>query len=144
GYNPVPDDITPEQKALILGVQANVWAEWIPSIERLQYMITPRILALSEIAWTEPSKIPSLSEFYSLILPQIKRMDIMGINYRIPDLEGFYNVNTFVDETTLNLTCPLPNTEIRYTTDGTIPNKNSQLYEGPLTVTETTSFTFRT
>ena len=144
GYNPVPDDITPEQKALILGVQANVWAEWIPSIERLQYMITPRILALSEIAWTEPSKIPSLSEFYSLILPQIKRMDIMGINYRIPDLEGFYNVNTFVDETTLNLTCPLPNTEIRYTTDGTIPNKNSQLYEGPLTVTETTNFTFRT
>ena len=54
----------------------------------------------------------------------------MNINYRIPDLEGFYNTNAFVDEATLDIKCPLPDAEIRYTTDGKFPTKASQLYEG--------------
>ena len=68
----------------------------------------------------------------------------MGLNYRVPDLEGFYQVNAFLDETSVDLTCPLPGFEVRYTTDGSMPTKQSTLYEGNLKVTETTDFTFRT
>ena len=44
----------------------------------------------------------------------------------------------------IDLTCPLPGTEIRYTTDGSMPTKESTLYNGALDVTETTDFAFRT
>lgn len=143
-YEPIPAELTPEQQKRVLGVQANFWCEWIPSMKRLEYMMMPRLLALSEIAWVEPSAKPNIDDFYKALIPQFKRLDAMNINYRIPDLEGFYNTNAFVDEATLDIKCPLPDAEIRYTTDGKFPTKASQLYEGPLKVTETTEFTLRT
>lgn len=144
-YDPYADDrLSAEQKKSIWGVQANLWAEWIPSMKRVEYLIVPRMLALSEIAWVQPAAKPNLDDFYRQLVPQFKRMDVMEVNYRIPDLQGFYKVNAFIDETSVDLTCPLPGTEIRYTTDGSMPTKKSTLYNGPLKVLETTNFTFRT
>ena len=144
-YDPCADErLSPEQKKYIWGVQANLWAEWIPTMKRIEYLIVPRMIALSEIAWVEPAAKPSLEEFYRQLVPQFKRMDVMRVNYRVPDLQGFYKVNAFIDETTIDLTCPLPGTEIRYTTDGSMPTKESTLYNGALDVTETTDFAFRT
>ena len=144
-YDPCADDrLSAEQQGYIWGVQANLWAEWVPTMKRLEYMILPRMLALSEIAWVAPANKPNTEEFYRQLIPQFKRMDVLGLSYRIPDLQGFHKVNAFVDQTTVNLTCPLPGTEIRYTTDGSMPTKESALYEDALKVTETTDFTFRT
>lgn len=67
----------------------------------------------------------------------------MRVNYRVPDLQGFYKVNAFIDETTIDLTCPLPGTEIRYTTDGSMPTKESTLYNGALDVTVPISLSAR-
>ena len=144
-YDPYADDrLSPEQKECFWGVQANLWAEWIPSMKRIEYLILPRMVALSEIAWVQPEAKPDLKEFYRQLVPHFKRMDILGLNYRVPDLEGFYKVNAFLDEASVDLTCPLPGIEVRYTTDGSMPTKQSTLYEGNLKVTETTGFTFRT
>lgn len=144
-FDPYADGrLSPKQKEYIWGVQANLWAEWIPTMKRIEYLIVPRMIALSEIAWAEPAAKPGLDEFYRQLVPQFKRMDVMGVNYRIPDLQGFYKVNAFIDDATVNLTCPLPGTEIRYTTDGSMPDKQSSLYDGALKIKETTDFTFRT
>ncbi len=110
-YDPCADErLSPEQKEYIWGVQANLWAEWIPTMKRIEYLIVPRMIALSEIAWAEPTAKPDLEEFYRQLVPQFKRMDVMRVNYRVPDLQGFYKVNAFIDETTVELTCPLPGT----------------------------------
>ena len=144
-YDPCADErLSPEQKKYIWGVQANLWAEWIPTMKRIEYLIVPRMIALSEIAWAEPTAKPGLEEFYRQLVPQFKRMDVMRVNYKVPDLQGFYKVNAFIDETTVELTCPLPGTEIRYTTDGSMPTKESALYNGALEVGKTTDFAFRT
>ena len=144
-YDPCADErLSPEQKEYIWGVQANLWAEWIPTMKRIEYLIVPRMIALSEIAWAEPTAKPDLEEFYRQLVPQFKRMDVMRVNYRVPDLQGFYKVNAFIDETTVELTCPLPGTEIRYATDGSMPTKESALYNGALEVGKTTDFAFRT
>src|SRR5699024_2027747 len=50
---PVPDSFTEQQASLILGAQGNLWTEWIPSRERLYHMAMPRMLALSEVVWTQ-------------------------------------------------------------------------------------------
>lgn len=53
-YDPVPASLDAGKRDLILGPQANVWAEYIPTPEQMEYMIYPRLLALAEVAWTNP------------------------------------------------------------------------------------------
>lgn len=54
-YDPVPEGLTPAEEKLVLGVQGNLWTEYIPSPEHAEYMIYPRILAVAEVGWTNPS-----------------------------------------------------------------------------------------
>ena len=54
-YNPLPDTLdTAHNRPLMLGVQANVWTEYIPTEEHLEYMLYPRAIALAEVGWTQP------------------------------------------------------------------------------------------
>ena len=142
-FEPLIDTLSVAQKERILGLQGNVWCEWIPSRERMQYMVMPRMLALSEVAWVE-TEAKDWERFVGRMVAQFPRLDIMDVNYRIPDLEGFYETNAFVGEGTLDIKCLAPDVTIRYTTDGTVPTLESPLYEGAIKVTETTDFTLRT
>ena len=106
-------------------------------------MIMPRMLAMAELAWSDPS-VKSWDGFKERMVKQFPRLNIMDVNYRIPDLEGFNNTNAFVGEGTLTVTCLDPSAEIHYTTDGSTPTLESPQYKEPVKVTETTDFTFRT
>ena len=78
-YNPVPDSLSSEEKKLILGVQANVWAEYIPTPEHMEYMIYPRLLALSEVAWTAPER-KSYTDFHERALKAVTFLESRGYN----------------------------------------------------------------
>ena len=67
-YNPTPAELTPDEQKYILGVQANLWTEYIPTEIKVQYMILPRILALSELAWT-PLAQKNYTDFAETRLP---------------------------------------------------------------------------
>jgi hexosaminidase len=66
----------------ILGVQANLWTEYIATEEHLQYMLLPRMLALSEVQWCRPENKDFESFRTKLAEHQLKILDIMGYNYR--------------------------------------------------------------
>lgn len=53
-YNPVPSVLTAQESQYILGVQGNIWTEYIPTPEYVEYMIYPRMLAIAENGWTTP------------------------------------------------------------------------------------------
>ena len=55
-FEPIPEILNKEQQKHIIGAQANVWREYIPTTEQVEYMILPRLTALSEVLWTEKSK----------------------------------------------------------------------------------------
>ncbi len=55
-YNPLPANITKEKAKLLYGVQANLWTEYIPTEKAVERMIYPRLLALAEVGWSEPSR----------------------------------------------------------------------------------------
>lgn len=143
-YDPTNFNINDQQKKLICGVQANLWTEWIPTLKRMEYMLFPRLIALSEIAWSQPANKLEGNSFYRQAEPLFRRMDMMGISYRIPDLGGFYKTNAFIDSATITLQSQLPSIQIRYTTDGSMPESNSSLYTQPIAVRHSTNFRFRT
>ena len=142
-YDLAPAKLTAKQRQHIIGVQGNLWAEGIPSRNRMLYMYFPRILALSELAWTQPA-LKNFDDFYARLRPQLAMLNRLGVPYRIPSLDGFHNVNAFTDKGTLTVECKDPQAVIRYTTDGSFPNAQSPRYEGPITVDQTTPFTLRT
>ena len=87
----------PELINQVLGVQGNIWCEWIPSRERMQYMAAPRMLAIAELGWSDP-KQKDWDGFKNRLSDQFERLNVMNVNYRIPDLEGFYKTNVFIGE----------------------------------------------
>ena len=76
-YNPVPDTFTPEQAKLMYGVQANLWAEYIPTKEHMEYMIYPRILALAEVAWS-PVANKNYEDFHGRALKAVDELRAKG------------------------------------------------------------------
>ena len=141
-YNPELEGMTDAQKELIMGVQGNIWCEWIPSRERMLYMAAPRMLAIAELGWSQNEK--DWEYFRERLANQFERLNVMNINYRIPDLEGFKNENVFIGEGAVGISCLDPSATIRYTTDGSIPTESSPIYSDTIRVNETTAFTFRT
>ena len=49
-------ELTPEEQARLLGVQANLWTEYIPTPEHVEYMLYPRVLAIAEAGWSLPER----------------------------------------------------------------------------------------
>lgn len=76
-YNPVPDTLEAGKAALIYGVQANLWTEYVPTPEHAEMMIYPRILALSEVAWSAPA-VKDYEDFYHRALKASEELEAKG------------------------------------------------------------------
>lgn len=130
------------RKGQLLGVQGNLWTEYIPTVERAFYHYFPRIMALSELAWSTPEN-RDYNDFSLRMTQHFSLLQQIGIPYHSPSLEGFYSINAFTREGTLKAYSADPTAIIRYTTDGTIPTAESTLYDGPVSVDQTTDFKIR-
>ncbi len=122
-FNPVPNGLTGAAEQRIIGIQACLWTERVPSEKRADYMTMPRMTAMAEIAWTDSSR--NYSSYRERLKSQYHRWDKMKIHYRLPDLSGFTDNNVFIDSAVLSVEKPLANLIIHYTTDGTLPNLQS-------------------
>jgi len=76
-YNPVPASLTAEQAKLVYGVQGNLWVEYIPTPEHVEYMIYARILALAETAWSAPER-KSWPDFHTRALSAVADLQAKG------------------------------------------------------------------
>ena len=52
-YNPIPEELTSEEAKCILGVQGNLWSEYIKTYDKVEYMVYPRATALAEVGWSK-------------------------------------------------------------------------------------------
>jgi hexosaminidase len=80
GYDPIPSALSPEQGKYIMGAQANLWTEYVTNPRKVEYMIFPRMAALSEVLWT-PVEKKSWEKFESRLVVQLKRYDLWKTNY---------------------------------------------------------------
>lgn len=79
-YDPIPSELNVEERKFILGAEACLWSEFIPSPENLEFKAFPRACALSEVLWSAKEG-RSFPEFKSRLIPHLSRLDYMNVNY---------------------------------------------------------------
>lgn len=80
GYEPIPKELSAEDEKYVLGAQANVWTEYMATPSKVEYMIFPRMSALSEVLWS-PKEARNWTDFEKRLQVQFKRYDWLKINY---------------------------------------------------------------
>ncbi len=80
-FDPMPDNLAPEFQKHVLGGQGNLWTEYIPNFRQVEYMMFPRLDALSEVDWS-PKAALGWDDFLARAALNEKRLDALGVNYR--------------------------------------------------------------
>ncbi|WP_246168832.1 beta-N-acetylhexosaminidase [Rudanella paleaurantiibacter] len=80
GYEPTPETLTPDEAKHIIGVQGNVWTEYMRTPEYVEYMVWPRAIALAEVGWT-PKDRKNIDDFLQRLAVHKKRLDYLNVNY---------------------------------------------------------------
>lgn len=134
-YHPIPKELTEEEGKYILGVQANLWAEYILDFKQIEYMLMPRLMALSEVGWGTNRP----DEYLAFENKVVQHFDILtekNINFA----KSIFNPNGVIIRSGNGIAYELHTTKnpnnIRYTTDGSTPTLASSVYKAPIPVTE--------
>ncbi len=132
--NPIPNELTEGEGKHILGAQANLWTEYIPTEKQVEYMVFPRILAMSEVVWSGPSKDfdKDYPDFFSRVEGFMERLDALNINYAnyLYEVEGAILKKD--GRIYYELTTPTKGKEIRYSLNGS----EEKTYSEPILINE--------
>ncbi|MFT5214415.1 MAG: beta-N-acetylhexosaminidase [Flavobacteriales bacterium] len=79
-YEPTPSELSAEERKYILGAQGNVWTEYMPTWNLVEYNVLPRMTALSEVVWST-KKNRNWEDFHKRLKHIVKRYDALGYNY---------------------------------------------------------------
>ena len=135
-FEPTPPELTAAEQRYILGAQANLWTEYIPTTQQAEYMVLPRMAALAEVLWTSAS-LKNWENFKVRMQPQYQRFAALGTNYA----RSAFNVRQQLAADTTQggvvVTMELDATgpQVSYTHDGSAPTAAATAYTGPFTLT---------
>ena len=79
-YEPIPEELSKENQKHVLGAQANVWTEYMKTTDYVEYMVFPRMLALSETVWSQP-EVKDWARFQEKLNWQMQLLDARNVNY---------------------------------------------------------------
>ncbi|PCH74807.1 MAG: beta-N-acetylhexosaminidase [Flavobacteriaceae bacterium] len=139
-FDPVVEGMTAEEAKHVLGGQANLWAEFVPTESQSEYMIYPRIAALAETVWS-PKESRNWDDFSERILTMFQRYEKLNINYAksVYLITADTKMNLATNQLEVSLQNEFSNADIRYTLDGSPVNEQSNRYEKPFQLTTTTT-----
>ncbi len=134
-YEPINKELTAAQAKYILGIQANLWTEYIPTTEQVEYMVFPRMMALSEVAWSDTSA-RSWPDFQRRLQDHYALLQRRNVNYYRPstslEIQSDYQPDGRTARVRFESEQYQP--QLWYTLDGSKPTTQSPRYDGPFTV----------
>lgn len=138
-FDPIVESMTEKEAKHVLGGQANLWSEFVPSDSHSEYMIYPRLAALSEAVWS-PKKHRNWDDFSRRITTMFKRYEFLGINYAKSVYLVTADVKANLEDRSvqLKLQNEFPNMDIRYVLGDKKLDKNAKKHTDSLTLKETT------
>ena len=134
-FNPIPKELTKEEAKYVLGAQGNVWTEYMKDSKQVEYMAFPRMIALSEVVWSE-NKNKNYENFKTRLEFYQQRLDLRNVNYanHLFEVLGKSEIKDGVSYLSLKTSSNSNSKSIRYTLDGTKPTMNSLVYKKPLVI----------
>ncbi len=135
-YDPTPSSLNASEKQYIMGVQANMWTEYMATFERVQYMLFPRIAALAEVAWSSTS-IKDFRSFVPRVTAHLQFYDKMHVNYSrsIFEIKSRFEPATDGNGIMLHLSTFSSLGEIKFTRGGQEISYGAPVYTGPIRIT---------
>ncbi len=136
-FNPIPKDLPQIERKYILGSEASLWSERAPQ-DKVDYQLFPRLLALSEVLWTDP-KNKNYDAFHDRVEKAYNDMTALGIKYG-PETKAITfstSYNKTKKEFTVDIISGQKDLSIRYTKNGSEPDSASTLYTKPIKIDST-------
>ena len=136
-FDPIPKDLPQNERKYILGSEASLWSERAPQ-DKVDYQLFPRLLALSEVLWTDP-KNKNYDAFHARVEKAYNDMTALGIKYG-PETKAITfstSYNKTKKEFTVNIISGQKDLSIRYTKNGSEPDSVSTLYTKPIKIDST-------
>ena len=139
-FDPVVEGMSEEQAKHVLGGQANLWTEYVPTKAQAEYMTYPRLAALAEAVWSSKDN-RNWDDFSNRVSSLFQRYGIMGVNYA----KSAYQVTTETSVNTENgvisiaLKSEFPQADIRFSLDGSDITSASKKYSAPVDIDRTTN-----
>jgi len=126
--DPAPPLLTEDEKKFVIGVQGSLWTEHIPTMNKLYYMIIPRIFALSEIAWTPPEN-KNAKTFFEISVPKnLYYLEKKGYNFRVPTAFNATDTVMIGSKFTLQNQSTMLHSKTYYTLNGHVPTECDREY----------------
>lgn len=136
-FEAVPKALSEAQARHVLGMQANMWTEHMPTLRHIEHAVFPRMDALAEAAWT-PAKQRNWHQFLERMPAQLARYRVQDIAYAdsafAPFIEMDRNAAIASGRATVAIANQAKYGNVHYTTDGSEPGASSPLYVRPFTV----------
>lgn len=129
-YQPLPDSIDASLLPHIKGIQGQLWSEYLPTGNQAAYMLLPRAIALAEVAWS-----PSANLNYDSFLQRVRQQNEVLKRIGLQMANNFDEITYTTDKVlrgslSFHLHSSLREAVIRYTSDGSLPDKSSRVYSG--------------
>ena len=135
-YEPIPAELNEQQAKHVLGSQANLWAEYITTPNQVLYMVLPRMLALSEVVWSE-KKSRNWNHFNERLQSHFKAFDQQGLPYSKGNFKVDIKPSSQNGRLNILLSTEIYKGEVYYTIDGSKPGLESIKYSTPFSVDST-------
>ena len=128
-YEPIPEELTTEERKKVLGTEACLWGEFTPTPEHCEYMLYPRTLANAEVGWSNP-EVKNWDRFQKSVEAHFPRFNRDEINYStsLYSIYASFALDRLNNKAMVYLLTETVGHSIHYTEDGSEPTANSKKY----------------
>jgi hexosaminidase len=131
-YNPIPEELSKEESVHVLGVQANLWTEYIPTNNKLEFFLFPRAFALAEVAWKKKENKDYEAFVLERLPERLLSLEENDVFFRIPEAKVEISKDPNGGGKLVKIHPMVENSSIYYTFDGHKADQTALLYTGPV------------